>query len=518
MANRFALMIRGSLLLAVLFLLTPDFTSAQRNVTYMDLVRRSESPNVYTTRLTLPSDSAATSSYTRFAMTFRIKNSYLTFKKRRNNSYSQTGKQPNGDSSEGSGEQNFYAPLQIGLEVYHYDEEIADLDFRPGNQSVGNRQKDRMRKYQEMQELELSKLEPAARTFWKDTAYAKSYRHTSATDLFVNGGLDVSLKPGKYLYVFTIEQGNEADTKYNVRRFLRIKPMDTDTSNVAYYTEDFSDQTGKLLNIGNRIFYGQDFYAHINIPDYKPETTYELKVREVGKPEKDDGDPQQSVLFEKELTSKEISQALNPDINNLHGSPVVNLEQAGNAKGYTFASVKIPGSTFPNTFFALSIKEKGADKPIFRDGLQSLWINMPKSLLNLNVALNMMRFIVPEKKLKELKDGDFQTRKEKFNKFWAEKDPTPETKYNELMAEYYRRIDYVFREFGSIRIPGYKTDQGKVYIQYGPPGDTDLSYPSDGRSVQVWKYPEKNLKFVFRATSGFGEYKLVNKEPLRDES
>jgi GWxTD domain-containing protein len=66
--------------------------------------------------------------------------------------------------------------------------------------------------------------------------------------------------------------------------------------------------------------------------------------------------------------------------------------------------------------------------------------------------------------------------------FWLRRDPTPGTSENEFKAEIYRRIAYANEHFtGSI--PGWKTDRGRIYIQYGPPDEIE-SHPSGGHYVR----------------------------------
>src|SRR5258706_1912410 len=55
-----------------------------------------------------------------------------------------------------------------------------------------------------------------------------------------------------------------------------------------------------------------------------------------------------------------------------------------------------------------------------------------------------------------------------INTFWARRDPDPDTEENEFREEYYQRITYANENFSS-RIPGWKTDRGRIYITSGKP-------------------------------------------------
>jgi GWxTD domain-containing protein len=62
--------------------------------------------------------------------------------------------------------------------------------------------------------------------------------------------------------------------------------------------------------------------------------------------------------------------------------------------------------------------------------------------------------------------------------FWARRDPTPGTEQNEMKEEHYRRIAYVNQHF-TASLPGWNTDRGRIYIQYGPPDEIE-SHAADG--------------------------------------
>jgi GWxTD domain-containing protein len=95
--------------------------------------------------------------------------------------------------------------------------------------------------------------------------------------------------------------------------------------------------------------------------------------------------------------------------------------------------------------------------------------------------------------------------------FWLRRDPTPGTIENEFKEEHYRRIAYANEHFAS-RIPGWKTDRGRVYIQFGPPDEID-SHPAGGayeRPTEDWTYRHvndvPNTRFQFVDTGMNGEY------------
>ena len=82
--------------------------------------------------------------------------------------------------------------------------------------------------------------------------------------------------------------------------------------------------------------------------------------------------------------------------------------------------------------------------------------------------------------------------REKFiEQFWVRRDPTPGTPENEFKQEHYRRIGYANEHFGS-RIPGWKTDRGRIYITYGPPDEIDDH--SSGGTYELPGGPEGGVR------------------------
>ena len=95
-------------------------------------------------------------------------------------------------------------------------------------------------------------------------------------------------------------------------------------------------------------------------------------------------------------------------------------------------------------------------------------------------------------------------------KFWKKFDPTPSTKYNEVMSEYYKRVDFTTKNFTSIsNKKGFDTDRGKIYIQLGKPKRIERSSNSEGKVVETWYY-DRQKRFTFVDKQGTGEFPLQN--------
>src|SRR6185295_908197 len=56
-----------------------------------------------------------------------------------------------------------------------------------------------------------------------------------------------------------------------------------------------------------------------------------------------------------------------------------------------------------------------------------------------------------------------------IEKFWARRDPTPQTLANEYRQMFWERVRAANLMFLDSHKPGWKTDRGKIYVLYGPP-------------------------------------------------
>jgi GWxTD domain-containing protein len=107
--------------------------------------------------------------------------------------------------------------------------------------------------------------------------------------------------------------------------------------------------------------------------------------------------------------------------------------------------------------------------------------------------------------------------------FWSRRDVHPETPENEAREEHQHRFAYATQHFGA-GIPGWATDQGKIYILLGPP--STITRAPAGRNAferpsEVWTYnnaPNPRLPASFDIGfvdfSAAGRYEIVSAENL----
>ncbi len=103
--------------------------------------------------------------------------------------------------------------------------------------------------------------------------------------------------------------------------------------------------------------------------------------------------------------------------------------------------------------------------------------------------------------------------------FWKQRDPNPATPENEFKIEHMRRIAYANQHYGkSSPGPGWRSDQGRIYIILGEPNSTDrLDNRTEIYPMEIWFYSGKleyrlpnAFSVVFFKKDGGGEYELYS--------
>jgi GWxTD domain-containing protein len=135
--------------------------------------------------------------------------------------------------------------------------------------------------------------------------------------------------------------------------------------------------------------------------------------------------------------------------------------------------------------------------------------DLPVTITNIDKATDQLRYIALESDMDYIREAKTPEEKlKRFFDFWAKRDPDPKTPHNELMEEYYSRVDYANKNFIGY-IEGWKTDMGMIYIHFGPPQNVERHpFDSDSKPYEIWYYYEQNREFIFVDETGFGDYRL----------
>jgi len=135
-------------------------------------------------------------------------------------------------------------------------------------------------------------------------------------------------------------------------------------------------------------------------------------------------------------------------------------------------------------------------------------------------AVRQLRYISTERELRALRDAPEEERLRIFRNFWISRDPTPGTKRNEALVEYYRRIEYANEQFRVQNMEGWATDRGMVYITLGLPDLVERAefdrYGSKPR--ELWVYNSMRLQLIFDDETGFGDFILQNRQEFLERT
>lgn len=457
-------------LFLLLFILYPVISEAQqrgmqqRGTTYESLLQRSDQPSSYISHVVLPgSDGSATVS-----VMFRLDYDLVPFLRIR----SETG------APEGA---EYFAPIQMGLEIFEGSHRTSRRSSPQGRSTF--------------------------RDSYQDTIYVNSFEDTRSRLDHVQGVITTMLQPGEYNYELQLRRAQSTREQSSTRRNINVPEYDTLSYAGMVLLSDFEEgdnsKSGKFLNYGENVLYGSDYSLLVILPDNPDEEEYHFTVHRMQSGTSTDAES--DYTYRATINSDNIFRASDFDISGSGSDIGFTMNESD--EGTRFGILSVPNSEFANARYRLQIKNSD-DKTIAQRIVNSRWLDMPVSLLNIDVAVNMLRFIVSDSELRELRSGSSAEKERKFREFWEQRDPTPDTEFNELMAEYYNRIDYAYRNYSSLQTPGYESDRGKAYILYGEPDNVERRLPTDQPTTEVWEYPNRTL--VFEATTGFGDFRLVS--------
>ncbi len=146
------------------------------------------------------------------------------------------------------------------------------------------------------------------------------------------------------------------------------------------------------------------------------------------------------------------------------------------------------------------------------------WTGLYEHLTNLDEAIDQLAYIAKKKEVKYIRAGETEgERYRRFMEFWKKRDPTPGTRRNERMEEYYYRVAYANEQYTrTSRDKGWQTDRGFVMVRFGEPDDVERHpFSFNAKPYEVWYYWRIGRRFIFIDETGLGDYRLL--VPIYDE-
>lgn len=324
------------------------------------------------------------------------------------------------------------------------------------------------------------------RMVWTRTIVSKTYEQTQSDTIFVEGSVTLRIPKQAYRIVPLIEVNG-------VMSPITSLPAPEPPPSAAFATFVTSDSTRlRLVNFGSDIVFGQPSDLVMGVPGDSSATVELWSLK---------GAKDSTLVWSSATGDEHRVGAFGGFRDSGDG-----IEIVSDGKGLTLYRFGVPTRNLENQPHRMMVMR--GDRVLHRVDVLPRWFDIPTGLLNLDTAIDLMRFALSADALREMRKGGGDDRERKFNAYWKPRDPTPESAYNELMAVYFERIDQAYDSFTTPTRPGFDSPMGKTWIQYGKPVSVDRRFPPEGGTVVVWEYPGR--RFIFRATSGFGDFELVS--------
>ena len=323
---------------------------------------------------------------------------------------------------------------------------------------------------------------------WDEKVAARDFEKTKSETSFNLSNKTLQLEPGNYKVNCVLEDNNSeiqatANVNITVRKFGLTTP---DISDIMLISKVLRTRRGDQI-----------------IPNIKKKVTSEVT----------------EIPFYFELYSdKEEELTLECIISdNMSDKKFKSTVTKKVSPGTNMIYNKIDNTTFSLSKYELYVNliKPGADPVLLgrKKIFSSNYHGIPSTVKDLDKAIDQMIYIASTSSVDSIKMVDnYNDRLENYVKFWKRIDPTPETEKNEVMDEYYARVDYSNKNFNSY-FEGWKSDMGWIFITLGPP-DYVYRQPMamDEKPYEIWSYYEINKTFKFMDETGFGHYRLVNPE------
>lgn len=336
---------------------------------------------------------------------------------------------------------------------------------------------------------------------------------------FLQGILSFELLPGDYTLYFEINdlQSNrrfiDRDRKITLRNFRDVRLEGSDVSFVEpLKVEEGRPQHFLPLNLGGDVFFGRNFDGYIefigtDLEGALPTIKYHLRFY--------DPDKGQNVTVVQDTVSRDhILAGTTLGIEHTEANYLYRLNPSSLSQK-CIAFVNLRGERLEQGRYNIEIVfRRGEEEKVIRRPFQVRWIDMPQSLRDIDFAIAAMRHLIGNDadKWRSMRQEE---KHKTFKDYWRAKDQTPETAFNEVQEEYFRRADHAYSHFSSLRQSnGIQTDRGKIFMLLGPPTKTERTLAPQKPPQEIWYYEALGKKFIFEDTSRIGYYELLKSEPL----
>lgn len=311
-----------------------------------------------------------------------------------------------------------------------------------------------------------------------------------------------SLLPGRYAVIMQIEDTDSKRQHPDIRNPLVIRSFPTALrSGLIPVRPSDNDSSYECFNLGGDVLFSQNFGFACVVNDTAPSASIRYTLERFSP---DDEEEKETVVKDTAVTAAAFP-GTGMQLQEQDEAVTIRLipSRTTSALVIPIRGMKLKQGTYELT---VTFSDSSTKKVQFK----TRWLEMPLSLTDLDNATLPLQYITTEDEYSALRQGGRASRIEKFDQFWSAKDPTPETSYNEMMAEFYKRVDIATAAYRTLKEQnGALTDRGKIFILYGKPTTTDRMLKPGDVPREIWKYSSLKKMFVFEDPSRQGNYKLT---------
>ncbi|HSP87428.1 MAG TPA: GWxTD domain-containing protein [Ignavibacteriaceae bacterium] len=318
-----------------------------------------------------------------------------------------------------------------------------------------------------------------------------SFEQTNSMGLFAEGLISVKLPEGKYnINPIITDQNSKREFKIG-KEFLDVNKSKNKNELLVVNSQKNKcegKEYSSLTNFeGNIPFSSGDYDLIIPISD--------LNLNEISVSVISNND----TIANKTLTESFISSI---GFEECSGNIVVTENSGNKTRNFILSGISTKLKEGPVSFVIKGNKEINFNSNVY-------WYNKPGSLANPELAIEVLGNLERESTVDSLLDLDEDDYYEGLVNYWKKMDPSPETEFNELMTQFYSRVDYAQINFSTLTgRKGIETDRGKVFIKFGKPDHVERDSNEKGKIVETWIYTKSQMKFVFVDKQGVGEFSL----------
>ena len=335
---------------------------------------------------------------------------------------------------------------------------------------------------------------------------------TQLRQQYYQGAASFVVHPGRFTAVYRVED-NESKREFEDRKeILHVLPFKQNAivrSTILFVeplTQPESARSFTALNNNNAAQFSKNTGTFIALKDEDTPLTLRYSLTQVMT-----GDKERSIVQQETTATPTVFR---------HSQLRLNPANTGNVEYILDSTAAASVVYFP---LATSRLKQGryvarihiscGDTATVSKEFSIRWNDMPLSLNDLDFAVTAMRYITTDDEYDDLRSGNRESRIRKFEDFWAKRNKVPGAAYNEMMTVYFRRVDYAFANFRTLKEEnGALTDRGKIYILYGKPSNVERSLAPGGPPKETWTYASLNKEFIFEDPSRQGNYKLIASE------